>query len=149
MPQLAKGGKWVFGWVVVGPRREIRIPPEAYAEYGFRAGEEVVFLAGSRKSGGFGIGRPEKLAQSKILLEKRAIGRGTIGPSGILELPPETGIRPGERLLAGRGSGLALGFLQQGPIFEEALRHDELQVFAPECMISDRPLGKDFDPGEE
>jgi hypothetical protein len=132
MPQLAKGGKWVFGWVVVGPRREIRIPPEAYAEYGFQAGEEVVFLAGSRKSGGFGIGRPEKLARSKIPLERRAIGRGTIGPSGIIELPPETGILPGERLLAGRGSGFALGFLRQGPILEEAGKHPELKIFSSE-----------------
>ncbi len=132
MPQLAKGGKWVFGWVVVGPQREIRIPPEAYAEYGFQAGEEVVFLAGSRRSGGFGIGRPEKLAQSKIPLERRAIGRGTIGPSGIIALPPETGIQPGERLLAGRGSGFALGFLRQGPILEEAVNHPELKIFSSE-----------------
>jgi hypothetical protein len=132
MPQLAKGGKWVFGWAIVGPRREIRIPPEAYAEYGFQAGEEVVFLAGSRTSGGFAIGRPETLARSGIPLESRAIGRGKIGPSGIVELPPETGAQPGERLLAGRGSGFALGFIRQGRIFEEALRHDELRVFAPD-----------------
>jgi hypothetical protein len=132
MPQLAKGGKWIFGWVVVGPQREIRIPPEAYAEYGFQAGEEVIFLAGSRRSGGFSIGRPEKLAQSKIPLEGRAVGRGTIGPSGTVELPPNTGVRPGERLLAGRGSGLALGFIRQGPIFEAALRHPELRIFSLE-----------------
>jgi hypothetical protein len=130
MPQLVKGGKWVFGWVVVGPDREIRIPPEAYAEYGYQAGEEVVFLAGSRTSGGFSIGRPERLAHSKIPLEKRAFARGRIGDGGRVVLPPETGAEPGQRLLAGRGSGLALGFLRYGPIFEEALRHNELQVFA-------------------
>jgi len=132
MPQLAKGGKWVFGWVVVGPEMEIRIPPEAYAEYGFQAGEEVVFLAGSRASGGFAIGRPERLAQSKIPLTRRAIARGRIGKDGRVRLPPETGAEPGRRLLVGRGSGLALGFLQRGSIVEEALRHPELQVFSPE-----------------
>jgi hypothetical protein len=132
MPQLAKGGKWVFGWVIVGPRRKIRIPPEACDEYGFRAGEEVIFLAGSRTSGGFAIGRPGTLARSKISLESRALGKGKIGPSGIVELPPETGLPPGDRLLAGRGSGFALGFIRQGRIFEEALRHDELPVFTPE-----------------
>jgi hypothetical protein len=47
MPQLAKGGKWVFGWVVVGKRRSITIPPDAYREHGFRPGDEVVFLRGS------------------------------------------------------------------------------------------------------
>jgi hypothetical protein len=132
MPQLVKGGKWVFGWVVVSPKREIHIPPEAYAEYGFRTGEEVVFLAGSRTSRGFSIGRPEKSASSKIPLEGRAVGRAKIGPSGIVELPAGTGVLPGERLLAGRGSGLALGFIRQGRIFEEALRHTELKTFSSE-----------------
>lgn len=91
MPQLAKGGKWVFGWSVVSARREIRIPPEAYAEYGYRDGEEIVFLAGSRTSGGFRIGRPEKLATAKIPLEARAVCRGSIGPQGRIELPPKVG----------------------------------------------------------
>jgi hypothetical protein len=130
MPQLAKGGKWVFGWVAVGPDRAIRIPPEAFVEYGFRSGEEVVFLAGSRTSRGFGIGRPERLSHAKIPLLKRAIGRGRIGEAGRIVLPPEIGVSPGQRLLVGRGSGLALGFFQQGSIVDEALRHEELQVFA-------------------
>jgi len=29
MPQLAKGGKWVFGWVVLGQNYELSIPPAA------------------------------------------------------------------------------------------------------------------------
>ena len=45
MPQITKGGKWVFGWVVVGQNRQIVIPPEAYAEYGFQPGEAVIFFA--------------------------------------------------------------------------------------------------------
>jgi len=78
MPQLVKGRKWGFGWVVVGQQGEVRIPPETYSEY-----------------------RPKTLA-----------------------------IQPGERLLAVRGSGLALGFLQQGPMYEEALLHPEIEVFS-------------------
>ena len=132
MPQLAKGGKWIFGWVVVGPGREIRIPPEAYAEYGFRAGEEIVFLPGSRTSLGFSIGRPERLSQSKIPFVQRALARGRIGQEGRVTLPPETGAEPGRRLLVGRGSGLALGFLMRGRIVDEALRHPVLSVFTPE-----------------
>jgi hypothetical protein len=132
MPQLARGGKWIFGWVEVNPRREIRIPPEAYAEYGYRAGEEVIFLAGSRRSGGFSIGRPQTLAQAKIPLERRGLCRGRIGAAGRIVLPPETGVEPGDRLLVGRGSGLALGFLRRGPIFEEALLHPEVELFPAE-----------------
>ena len=59
MPQMNKGGKWVFGWCEVGSSGEIQIPPEAFAEYGFRAGEPILYLRGSRRSGGFSVGRQE------------------------------------------------------------------------------------------
>jgi hypothetical protein len=126
MPQLAKRGKWVFGWVVVGPQGEITIPPEAYHEYGFRTGDEVIFLRGSRRSGGFGIGRVEKIP---ALFEKRILARKRMARQGRVNLPPATGAQPGDRLLAVRGSGLALGLLARGPIYEEALKHPELEVF--------------------
>jgi hypothetical protein len=126
VPQLAKRGKWVFGWVVVRSQRKIIIPPEAYHEYGFQTGDEVIFLRGSRRSGGFSIGRVEKIP---ALLEKRMLARGRITRQGRVNLPLETGVQPGDRLLAVRGSGLALGLLAQGPIYEEALRHPDLEVF--------------------
>ncbi len=127
MPQLAKGGKWVFGWCVVRLNGEIRIPPVAYAEYGFQPGESVIIIRGSRRSGGFGIGRPAKLANSP--LGSRFIVHATLGADGQVTLPPEAGVQPGERLLSVRGSGLALGFLQRGPIYEEALNHSEIELF--------------------
>lgn len=131
MPQLVKGGKWAYGWVVVGPRGELPIPPAAWEEYGFQVGEEVVFLPGSRRSGGFGLSTPRLLAGSSIPLgEGRLIGRGRIGEDRQVVLPPEGEIGPGDRLLAVRGSGYALGFVSRGPIYDGALRHpDELEVF--------------------
>jgi hypothetical protein len=75
MPQLAKRGKWVFGWVVVGKQRTITIPPDAYREYGFQAGDEVIFLRGSKRSGGFSMGRVEKIPP---LFEKRILARGRV-----------------------------------------------------------------------
>jgi hypothetical protein len=127
MPQLAKGGKWVFGWVVVGQDCEIRIPPEAWSEYGFQMQDDILFTRGSRRSGGFGAGRREVLAGSPI--RTRALAEGTITKQGRVSLPQTLDVQPGERLLAARGSGLALGFLQRGPIYEEALKHPELEVF--------------------
>jgi bifunctional DNA-binding transcriptional regulator/antitoxin component of YhaV-PrlF toxin-antitoxin module len=126
MPQLAKRGKWVFGWVVVGKRRSITIPPEAYREYGFQPGDEVIFLRGSKRSGGFSIRRVEKIP---ALFEKRILARGRMARQGHVTLPPETGVQSGDRLLAVRGSGLALGLSAQGPIYELALTHPELEVF--------------------
>jgi hypothetical protein len=130
MPQLVKGGKWVFGWVVVGPAGEVRIPPEAYTEYGFQRGMEVIFLPGSHRSGGCGRVRQEKLAGSKISFIQRQLGEGVIGVNERVTAPPDIGFQLGERLLVVRGSGLALGFVQRGPIYTEALNHPEIEVFS-------------------
>jgi hypothetical protein len=127
MPQLAKGGKWVFGWCIVGPDGEMRIPPEAYSEYGFQQGEQLIITRGSRSSGGFGIGRQQKLAFSP--LRPRFLGLVVMKAERQVVLPSETNVQPGDRLLAVRGSGLALGFLQKGPIFEEAQQHPEIETF--------------------
>jgi hypothetical protein len=127
MPQLAKGGKWVFGWVVVGQNREIRVPPEAWLEYGFQTRDDILLTSGSRRSGGFGIGRRDVLAGSPIL--SRTWAEGTIAGQGMVSLPQSVDVQTGERLLAVRGSGLALGFLTRGPIYEEALKHPELEIF--------------------
>lgn len=62
-------------------------------------------------------------------LQSRFIAQTTLGTGGCLALPPEIGMQPGERLLAVRGSGLALGFLLRGPIVEEAQMHAEIEVF--------------------
>lgn len=127
MPQLAKGGKWVFGWVVLGKNYELCIPPAAYNEYGFQPGEAVVFIRGSRRSGGFGLGSQEQLALSPI--RSRILAEGTMGEQMQVILPKTLGIQPGEHLLVVRGSGLALSFLQHGPICDEAQHHPELEVF--------------------
>ncbi len=129
MPQLARGGKWVFGWSVIGRRRELLIPPAAYLEYGFQAYERVRFLSGSRTSGGFSIYREARMAEAAVPLEKMALADGVIGEDGRVQLPPEIGVEPGQRLLAVRGSGRALGFIGRGPIYIEAQRHPELETF--------------------
>ena len=130
MPQLAKGGKWVYGWCVVGLKNEIHIPPDASMAYGFQPGETVRFTRGSRSSGGFGIANPGKLATSR--LRGRFIGQARMGAYGCVALPGEVNVQPGERLLVVCGSWLALGFVKRGLIFDEALLHDEIQVFFPD-----------------
>jgi hypothetical protein len=130
MPQLVKGGKWVYGWTIVNSTVQVRIPPKAYTEYGFQPGERVIFLAGSRRSGGCSVARKEKLAGSQISLAQRILGEGVVDKGEQVALPSRTGIQPGERLLVVRGSGLALGFLQRGPIHEEASRHPEIEAFS-------------------
>ena len=131
MPQLVKGGKWAFGWVIVGPRRELAIPPEAWDEYGFQLGDEVTFIAGSRRSGGFGLSHPRLLEAVAIPLH--ALAQGRVDEVGRVTAPAAVGVQPGDRLLAVRGSGRALGFVARGPIYEEALKHPELACFGVEA----------------
>jgi hypothetical protein len=126
MPRLAKGGKWVYGWVVVGSQGEMTIPPQAWREYGFRIGDEVLFLRGSRRSGGFGVSSLRHLA---VPVGSRVLGKGQIVEAGQVVVPPESGARPGDRLLAVRGSRHALGFVAKGPIYEASLEHPDLEIF--------------------
>jgi hypothetical protein len=129
MPQLVKGGKWVFGWVTVGQQGEFAFPPEAWAEYGFQPGEEAIFLAGSRASGGFGLSTPRLVGQMAGPVQMRTLARSQITESGRIVAPPTVGVQPGSRLLVVRGSGRALGFIARGPIYDEATRHPELIAF--------------------
>jgi len=127
MPQLAKGGKWVYGWVIVGPGLPLPIPPAAWRKYGFQAGGEALLLRGSRTSGGFGLADTASLP---ALLATRVLGRGRFDEDGRAALPANAPVQPGDRLLAVLGSGHALGFLARGPIYQAATEHDEIEIFA-------------------
>jgi hypothetical protein len=131
MPRLVKGGKWVYGWVIVGTEWEITIPPTAWGEFDFRAGEEAVFTPGSRTSGGFAIGTQLLMAEASDRLGGATltiIGRRVFGEGQVM-VPPGIGLQSGDKLLAVRGSRFGLGFVAQGPIYEEALKHTSLEVF--------------------
>ena len=127
MPQLAKRGKFVFGWSVVGQDRHIEIPAQAWQEYGFEPGEAICFTCGSRRSGGFGIGKKEVVAASKYI-STRICAEDFMATNRTLILPPSLPAVPGDRLLVVRGSWVVLSFLLRGPIVEEALLHPELEV---------------------
>lgn len=128
MPQLGKGGKWVFGWVVVNNGLKFQIPPEAYAEYDFTTDQDLVLIKGSKRSGGFGVGRLDRINSSEYMIQ-RIITSTSMGKNRLISLPIEMDIKPETHLLAVRGSNYALGFLLKGPIVELALTHPEIEVF--------------------
>ena len=131
MPRLVKGAKWTYGWVVVGPERRVAIPPEAWREFGFQAGDEAIFTPGSRRSGGFAVSTPELMAEVREKMtgaELRELARGRF-EDGWVTVPPEVGVKPGDKLLTVRGSRYGLGFIAKGPIYEEAVNHPELECF--------------------
>lgn len=131
MPQLQKGGKWVFGWSVVAEDGSIGVPPEAVREYGFESGMPVFFIQGSRRSGGFALSSPDLWPSSFGSPDTctRVFAQGQFGPGQRVALPAVMHAQPGQRLLVVRGSGRGLGFLAYGPICELAMQYPELEVF--------------------
>lgn len=154
MPQIAKGGKCVFGWSRVGDKGEILIPPEALQEYDLIRYENLILIPGSKRSGGFGLTSIEKFKKSPLgaVLEKNPQlakfqvpeGKALVidkkiycwvktDNSGAIIVPIVTlkkyGINAGNFLLVVRGSYLAIGFIVKGPIVEEAKNHPEIQRF--------------------
>ena len=154
MPQLAKGGKFIFGLSGVSVKGTVAIPPQAMDEYKFREGDYIILMSGSRRSGGFGLTKRSIIEKSAIagtvkdlpglfsyrIPEAEVVsGRGrlfcwtTIKTGGCIEVPPETlsryGVKAGDRLAVGRGSYLSIAFIARGPILHECRKHPELQVF--------------------
>lgn len=154
MPQLVKGGKYVFGWSKVNSDGRIVIPPEAIEEYRFNPGTTVIMISGSKTSGGFIIVDKavlEKSALGDILNKKpelknleipegeiieykdRKYGWTKIQPDNTLKLKNETlgayGINTGDDLMVIRGSGLGISMIIKGPVVEHARTHPEIEKF--------------------
>lgn len=154
MPQLVKGGKYVFGWSRVGATGRVLIPPEAVEEYGLQEDMQVVLVSGSRTSGGFGLMKPGLVETSPLGLPLRqcpgladAASEGKLTEwnrrlyarvalhSGSFGLPAAAGpgygydLQAGDLLLVVRGSYVGPSFLSRGPLLAEARRHSELNVF--------------------
>jgi hypothetical protein len=140
MPRLVKGAKWAYGWVVVGPKGEITIPPQAWQEFGFRAGDTAIFAPGSQKSGGFAISTEALAAEAEKKMEGASLQELGLSEfdEGWVTLPAAVSVTPGARLLAVRGSCYGLGFVARGPIYAEALGHSELEVFQPRSRTAHR-----------
>ena len=148
MPQLVKGGKYVFAWSVVSNSGRIKIPGEAQTEYGLKTDEKIIIMNGSRTSKGFAITYKERIQNSilynqmaeypdlthfrelengMIKIKKRIYTWSEIDSEGYFHIPQSTlnhfDVDLNDRLLVVRGSGFALGFIKTGPIVEEALKH--------------------------
>ena len=156
MPQLAKGGKYIFGWCIIGEDGSIALPEEARQEYKFQAGERVILLPGSHTSGGFSIAKKSIIEQSRLshilakntdlaefrIKEGKTINIGskslcwaTIHENGQLLLSPPIlkayGVKPSDHLLVIRGSYVGIGLAAKGPLVKEAKKHPEIVVFRP------------------
>ncbi len=157
MPQLVKGGKHIFGWTRIIEGNKIRIPDEAYEEYNLANTDKLFILSGSNSSGGFCIVPPNSIINSKLsadIIRMAGYDKGTNSFS-IKELEviqhgkrfiswtkieaerhfkisdkliSMLKINIGDNLLVGRGSGLGPAFIVKGTIYNEALKHNLMQI---------------------
>lgn len=158
MPQLVKGGKYIFGWTRINNDLKIRIPDETYDEYKLNETDKLVILSGSKSSGGFSIITPYSVINSKLSknilrlvdyrkdsnsfktneLEIIKQGERLVSWTSLEkdkyfrlsnDLISALNLNIGKKLLVGRGSGLGPAFIAKGTIYEEALKHKDLLEF--------------------
>lgn len=145
MPQLNKGGKFVFGKSLVRKDGSLRLPPQAVEEYNICSEGRVHLFTGAKATGGFCVTRQGLLLPSKLghilkdmpeLLDYTAPegdflqykGRGycwtEISPEGWLRLTApmldKLGVTPGDELMCIRSSDIAFTLGHHGPLLERA-----------------------------
>ena len=66
MPQMNKGGKFIFGKSVIRNNGVIQFPEQAIREYNIIAEGKVYLFSGSKSTGGFCVTRKGLLEPSKL-----------------------------------------------------------------------------------
>jgi hypothetical protein len=158
MPQIAKGGKYIFGWTRVKKGGEVLIPPEAYEEYDFTQKTKVILIQGSKTSGGFCLTTVERLQKTRLknvldvlqysgetgelgapaselhMYMKKGISWTHLDERGVFILADKVmeyyDISVGSVLLTGRGSDTGLAFIVRGGIYQAARHYQgEIKIF--------------------
>ena len=155
MPQMNKGGKFIFGESVIQRDWRVQLPPQAVEEYRIAGEGKAYLFTGSRVTGGVCVTRQGLLLSSKlghILTETPELLRyevpaGTflsykgraycwteILETGAIRLTEEMmaflHLQPGMRLLSIRSSDIAITMGAKRPLLEKAERFNgEIPLF--------------------
>lgn len=149
MPQMNKGGKFIFGKSLLRDDLTVHLPPQAVAEYDAAAEGKVYLFTGSSSTGGFCVTRKGLLLPSRlghiltanpVLLDYqtpegeflRYKGRSycwvDISATGVLQLKQDMvkflGLRVGMELLSIRSSDIAFTMGAKGPLLQRAENYE-------------------------
>ncbi len=155
MPQMNKGGKFIFGKSLIRDNLTIYLPTQALTEYNATAEGKVYLFTGSKITGGFcvtrkGLLEPSKLAH--ILTDNPALqnyqtsegefikykGRSycwiNISENGVIQFNQRIldflNLKIGMMLLSIRSSDIAFTMGATGPLLERAKNYKgEIQIF--------------------
>lgn len=149
MPQMNKGGKFIFGKSIIRDKGLLQFPEQAIREYDITAEGKVYLFTGSKSTGGFCVTRKGLLAPSKlghILADMPSLGEYLSEPGEFIrykgrsyawvEITPvgriilteesmaflEIGI--GMKLLSIRSSNIAFTMGAYGRLVEESMKHE-------------------------
>ena len=67
MPQMNKGGKFIFGKSIIHENGIVQIPTQAIEEYNITSERKVYLFTGSKITGGFCVTRKGLLEPSKLV----------------------------------------------------------------------------------
>jgi bifunctional DNA-binding transcriptional regulator/antitoxin component of YhaV-PrlF toxin-antitoxin module len=154
VPQLVKGGKYVFGWSRIMNNGMIVVPSEAVNEYKLKPGKDVILVSGSKTSGGFVITAKSLLKHSVLnnAFERNPVFKNSRNNGNIIEYKKRKygwnkirilntvmlnkqmleafGLKPGDELLSVRGSSVGISMIVKGPLVEHAKKHPEVNHFS-------------------
>lgn len=155
MPQMNKGGKFIFGKSLIREDLTITLPPQALEEYNAASEGKLYLFTGSKVTGGFCVTRKGLLEQSKlchILTDNPALqnyktaegdfikykGRSycwiKVSDDGVIQLNNDMmkflDLQVGMELLSIRSSDIAFTMGAKGPLLDKAENYDgEIKVF--------------------
>ena len=155
MPQLNKGGKFIFGKSLIREDLTIHLPPQAITEYNATTEGKVYLFTGSKITGGFCVTRKGLMEPSKlghILSDNPALqnyqtpegdfikykGRSycwvNISGTGVIQLNQKMvnflNLEIGMELLSIRSSDIAFTMGAKGPLLEKAENYDgEITIY--------------------
>ena len=150
MPQMNKGGKFIFGKSLIRKEGVLQFPEQAIREYDITVERRVYLFTGSKSTGGFCVTRKGLLEPSQlghILAETPSLkdytakqgefikykGRSyswvDITNDGRIVLTNEMmsflRIEPGMKLLSIRSSDIAFTMGAYGRLVEESMKHED------------------------
>lgn len=155
MPQMNKGGKFIFGKSLIRSDLTVYLPVQAIKEYNATAEGKVYLFTGSKVTGGFCVTRKGLLEPSKlghILSDNPALqnyqttegefikykGRSycwvNISENGVIQLNQQIldflHLKIGMNLLSIRSSDIAFTMGAKGPLLEKAKNYDgEIAIY--------------------
>ena len=154
MPQMSKGGKYIFGWSEIREDGALIFPLPAVEEYKLHQEQYIYIVSGSKQTGGFCVMSEPLLSRSKLnhilkenpRLADRTLKEGelisykgrkygwlTLKDNGVHISPSlmqTLDIKTGDKLLAIRSSDIAFTFGAKGALIQKAHEYTgEIEVF--------------------